>query len=270
MMTKRSIKTLAARKAELTEELLEINAEIAERAGETDEPKTPAKAVSAKAPAKSGGESSGKFGGRKAISMPWAPPYATAAELRSFIADGSSGSENELALAIETASRSVDRICNRQFGSLDALESRQFSARYDTYRRRWIIDTDDFANTDAMSVEVVGPQYDSLIEGWLPAPVNAVATGGVWTQVVIDSDSAMMPTADEGGIRITTTWGWPEVPAAVKLATMIQASRLFARRHAPFGILGSPETGRELRLLERLDADLMTSVRAFVRMWGAV
>lgn len=56
-MTKRSIKTLAARKAELAEELREINAEIASRAGETDEPRTteekPANAAPAKkAPAK--------------------------------------------------------------------------------------------------------------------------------------------------------------------------------------------------------------------------
>ena len=58
-MTKRSIKTLAERKAELTEELREIDAEIAARAGETDEPKPPAKAAPAKAAAKSVGGSSG-------------------------------------------------------------------------------------------------------------------------------------------------------------------------------------------------------------------
>jgi hypothetical protein len=55
--------------------------------------------------------------------MPWAPPYATTAELRSFIADGTTGSENELSLAIETASRSVDRATNRQFGKVDEVES---------------------------------------------------------------------------------------------------------------------------------------------------
>jgi hypothetical protein len=71
-------------------------------------------------------------------------------------------------------------------------------------------------------------------------------------------------------VRVTGLFGWAAIPDAIKLATMIQASRLFARRHAPFGILGSPETGGELRLLERLDADLMTSVRPYVRMWGAV
>jgi hypothetical protein len=201
--------------------------------------------------------------------MPWAPPYATAAELAHFMGDAVATDDAELTLAVETASRSVDRICNRQFGSLDAPESRQFTAHYDAYRHRWIIDVDDFATTDAMTVETVGPQYDSAVEQWLPAPVNAVAAGGVWTQVVIDSASPAVPTAAEGGVRVTATWGWPEVPAAVKMATLIQASRLFARRHAPFGIAGNPEVG-QLRLLERLDVDLVTSVRPFARVWGAV
>jgi hypothetical protein len=54
-----------------------------------------------------------------------------------------------------------------------------------------------------------------------------------------------------------------------KLATLIQASRLFARRHAPFGVAGNPEVG-QLRLLERLDPDVAISVRPFARVWGAV
>jgi hypothetical protein len=201
--------------------------------------------------------------------MGWAPPYATAAELAHFMGDAVATDDAELTLAIETASRSVDRITGRQFGSLDAPESRQYSARYDTYRRRWIIDTDDFATTDAMAVETIGSQYDSLIESWLPAPVNAVVDGKVWTQLVIDSGSAVVPTAAEGGVRVTATWGWPQVPQTIKLATLIQASRLFARRHAPFGVAGNPEVG-QLRLLERLDPDVAISVRPFARVWGAV
>ena len=129
--------------------------------------------------------------------------------------------------------------------------------------------TDDFATTDGLAVESVGPQYDSLVEQWLPAPVNAVASGGVWTQVVIDSGNAIVPTAAEGGVRVTATWGWPTVPPTIKLATLIQASRLFARRHSPFGIAGNPEVG-QLRLLQRLDADVAISIRPFARVWGAV
>ena len=48
--------------------------------------------------------------------MAWAPAYASVAELRSFIQDGGTSNTAELTLAIETASRSVDKACNRQFG----------------------------------------------------------------------------------------------------------------------------------------------------------
>ncbi|MDA4085076.1 hypothetical protein MHAS44199_05265 [Mycolicibacterium hassiacum DSM 44199] len=175
----------------------------------------------------------------------------------------------ELTLAIGTASRSVDRITGRQFGLLDAPESRRFSARYDSYRRHWVIDTDDFATTDGVTVETSTPGGLTPITAYLPTPVNAVVNGGVWTQVVIDSGSAIVPTAAEGGVRVTARWGWPAIPPTIKLATLIQASRLFARRHAPFGVAGNPEVG-QLRLLERLDPDVAISVRPFARVWGAV
>lgn len=201
--------------------------------------------------------------------MGWAPPYATAAELAHFMGDAVATDDAELTLAIESASRSVDRITGWQFGSLDAPESRLFTARYDTYRRRWVIDVDDFATTDAMTVETVSPQYDQPLLAWLPAPVNAVVADGVWTQLVIDSGSPVVLTAAEHGVRVTATWGWPDVPPTIKLATLIQASRLFARRHAPFGVAGNPEVG-QLRLLERLDPDVAIRVRPFARIWGAV
>jgi hypothetical protein len=183
--------------------------------------------------------------------------------------DAAATDDAELTLAIETASRSVDRITGRQFGSLDATESRQYTARYDAYRRRWVIDTDDFASTEGLTVETSTPGGLTPITAYLPTPVNAVANGGVWTGLVIDSGSAMVPNPTENGVRITAKWGWPAVPATIKLATLIQASRLFARRHAPFGVTGNPEVG-QLRLLERLDPDVAISVRPFARVWGAV
>jgi hypothetical protein len=202
--------------------------------------------------------------------MPWAPAYCSPEELAHYIEEASVGGDTaELTLAVETASRSVDRACNRQFGSLDEPQPRYYTAVYERDRRRWVIPTDDFATTQGLTVEVVGPQYDALITDYLPAPVNAVVNGSVWTNLVIGSGAPTVPNASENGVRITAKWGWTEVPAAVKLATLIQASRLFARRAAPFGLAGNPEVG-QVRLLDRLDVDLVTSVRPYQRQWGAV
>ena len=54
----------------------------------------------------------------------------------------------------------------------------------------------------------------------------------------------------------TTAVQFSPVPASVKLATEMQASRWAKRRDAPFGVAGSPELGSELRLLPKLDPDV--------------
>lgn len=200
--------------------------------------------------------------------MGWQPAYCTAAELAHYAGEATV-SDPEMTLAAETASRSVDRACGRQFGSLDEPVARYYTAQYDGLRRVWVIPTDDFATTDGLIVEAVGPQYDTALTGYLPAPVNAVVDGKVWTSLVVGSNASVAPNASENGVRITAKWGWPSVPPAIKMATLIQASRLYARKSAPFGIAGNLDVG-EMRLLERLDVDLLTSVRPYVRVWGAV
>jgi len=46
------------------------------------------------------------------------------------------------------------------------------------------------------------------------------------------------------------------VPAAVKLACELQATRLFKRKDAAFGVLGAPDFGTFVRLNARLDPDV--------------
>lgn len=200
--------------------------------------------------------------------MSWAPPYATATELTHFIGEASVGAnEAQMTLAIETASRSVDRITGRQFGTLDAPESRWYQPTYDRQRRRWIVDIDDLMTADGLVVE----SGDGLsvsgapLAGYVPMPINAIANSRPWTQLVFTSGLSVPSGAH---VRITAQWGWTEVPPTIKLATLLQASRLYARKHAPFGVAGNQDVG-ELRLLERLDADVAVSVRPFVRVWGA-
>lgn len=50
--------------------------------------------------------------------------------------------------------------------------------------------------------------------------------------------------------------GEAAVPEAVVNACLLQASRYWSRRSAPFGVAGSPELGNELRLLNKLDPDV--------------
>jgi hypothetical protein len=205
--------------------------------------------------------------------MSWAPAYCEADELRSFMGDASGGDDAELTLAIETASRTVDRACNRQFGLVAAPEARLYTATFDVtanrLARRWVIEIDDLMTAVGLVVETEPDGVFTAVTDFLPAPVNAVVNGRPWTKIIVNPSSSVTPNNREHGVRVTGRFGWTTVPDTVKLATMIQAARLFARRHAPFGVAGNPEVG-QLRLLERLDVDVAVSVQPYRRVWGAV
>lgn len=76
-----------------------------------------------------------------------------------------------------------------------------------------------------------------------------------------DQDTLLQLALDAATAAIDTACGTTDsqfnpVPGPVELACLIQASRWFKRKDAPFGIAGSPELGSELRLLSKLDPDV--------------
>lgn len=75
-------------------------------------------------------------------------------------------------------------------------------------------------------------------------------------------------------MKVTARYGWTEVPQAIKLGTMIQASRLYARRETLFGPLSLKQVDdveyRWKGLPEGLDGDVAAAVAPFVKWWGAV
>lgn len=198
--------------------------------------------------------------------MPWAPDYATAAELRDYLHIGDLDDDTQLALAIDAASRAVDRACNRQFGSVTPVQARKYTAEWDRRRCRWVISVDDLMDATGLTVTVeAGAVTPTVLQ-----PVNAPQTGRPWTRLVVDPDSAVKPTGrEEDEVTVTALWGWTVVPDTIKQATLLQASRIFTRRNAPFGVAGSPEMGSELRLLAKVDPDVEVAVRPYVRWWAA-
>jgi hypothetical protein len=100
-------------------------------------------------------------------------------------------------------------------------------------------------------------------------PVNSAKVGRPWTSLVLDEESITQPTGEADEMTVTALWGWSAVPSAIKQATLLQTNRLFVRRNAPFGVAGSPEMGSELRLLEKVDADVAVVLGPYVRWWSA-
>ncbi len=159
----------------------------------------------------------------------------------------------EIQQAITAASRAIDDATGRQFGLCTAPEERYYAPVWSDRHACWMAPIDDLST-------VVGSILDGVLvtTGGL-YPRNAVSKGDVWTRLAVAS-------GDEQAI--TAQWGWPSIPVPISMACKLQASRFIARRLAPFGVAGSPESGTEMRLLARIDPDVAVTINPYMR-WRA-
>lgn len=188
--------------------------------------------------------------------MPWAPDYATSADLKAYLAISDSDDDAQIALAISAASRAVDKLAGRQFGQVATEETRSYIGTWDRRPGVYVFDIDDLADVANLTV-LAGTDE---ITDYSLHPLNALAKGGVYEQLL---------TAQTAEVTVDGLWGWPSVPVSVKQATLLQATRFFKRRQSPFGIAGSPQDGSEMRLLERVDPDVAVMLRFYRRNWWA-
>jgi hypothetical protein len=69
----------------------------------------------------------------------------------------------------------------------------------------------------------------------------------------------------EALVRITGVYGWPSVPKAVQIASVIQASRIFKRYDSPLGVAGFGDFGA-VRVSRFLDPDVEQLVMPYKKM----
>lgn len=194
--------------------------------------------------------------------MTWAPDYCTTADLKAYLRVTDTVDDVQLALAVTTASRAIDKATGRQFGQLAAATQWEYTAFYDRRIKRWVVPIEDLDTTTGVVVSSLGTAVTDFEYG----PRQAVAKGKVWTHLVLGS--AVAASSDDGDVKVTAKWGWTAVPTSVKQACLLQASRFAARRDSPYGIAGSPTDGSEMRLLATVDPDVRVSLGPYVRAWG--
>lgn len=208
--------------------------------------------------------------------MPWAPDYVTLAELKSFLRITDAADDVELGFAITAASRAVDQHTNRQFGKAASAEVRYYGGVQDSYQGA-VYPCDDLMDTTGLVVRgwnSATKAYDRVFTYTVDfafAPTNNPAKSLPWEELYFNtshfSDSSPYP-GGFNGLQVTARWGWSAVPTSVKEATLLQAARIFTRRHSPYGVAGSPEMGNELRLLSKVDPDVAVILRPVKRVWA--
>jgi len=205
--------------------------------------------------------------------MAWSPTYSSGDDLAAWLNNADPVADAaELALAVETASRAVDRATGRQFGLVAAPEIRYYTAEYDRNLCRWIVDIDDVMTTVGLIV-ALDNDNDGITEATVTAyalgPINA--TNRPWTRIEVLPNAPVKPNGTRHGVKVTARWGWTAVPEAIKLATLTQASRFYARRESLSGPLQSKKVDDVSYSwgATELDDDVATAVAPYRRVWAA-
>lgn len=165
---------------------------------------------------------------------------------------------------LKAASRNVEKYCGRRFWVDDSASDRSFNPASRLYGEKLFID-------DAASISSVSFGNDS--DGWTVVdaadyelgPENALARS--WAIESVEHLDGWTFTSARDRVKVSAVWGWPEVPDDVVEATLILASRYYARKDSKEGVLGNSEWGTVR--LSRTDPDVAGLLRAFV-LHGAV
>jgi hypothetical protein len=197
--------------------------------------------------------------------------YATLAELKAFVSIPVLDvvDDTALQLALDAATTQVENWADRVFTADATVTTRDYMVT-DTAT----LDVDPLSTLTGLVVATDDNGDGTFETTWAASdyrvePTNAGAAGVPWDRIVALGTRWFPKNTVRPTVRVTAEFGWPGgvVPQAVKLATLIQASRLFKRKDAPFGVAGSVEFGSEMRLLNELDRDAQNLLRPFRRNW---
>lgn len=202
--------------------------------------------------------------------MTWEPDYVTRAEFKHFarIDDADTQDDPEIDVAISMSCRAVDKQAGRQFGKVALAEAREYTAYFSRSRGFWMVETEDVQDVTGLTVTfdtAADGTFSTVIATGLvfPWPRNAAAKGRPYERLAFRSAAVL--DARQFGVRVSAIWGWTTCPTPIKGAVNMQVNRMHARRDAPFGVVGSPEQGSELRLLAKLDPDVVVAVERYKR-----
>lgn len=204
--------------------------------------------------------------------MAWQPDYCTSSDLLEFCKateDGnipSSGQSARAAMAVTAASRSIDQSTNRQFGKVNAPETRHYTAKFDHTIRRWTVRIDDLHSSLSLEVRAVSDSFDEELTDYRMFPFNSEPEGRPYTDIWLNQYGTVPISREDGLIQVTGNFGWASVPVAIKNATLIQANRWINRQDSPYGVFGIDSL--QGRIFYKVDADVESIIRPYRRVWA--
>jgi hypothetical protein len=167
---------------------------------------------------------------------------------------------------IESASRAIDRYCDRYFGQT-GTEAAPVQKLYRA--RSGMVLIDDLVTLTDVEVEYAGfaETFNTLGPNSVIAqPVNAATMTPAHPYTVLTAKPSTVLPPMPGWVRVSGVWGWPSVPQQVRDACVLQSVRLFKSRDVPLGVMGGTDMMGAIRLPGGLHPDARILCEPFRRM----
>ena len=188
--------------------------------------------------------------------------YATLAEVKSSLNITDDVDDVMIELAIESASREIDQVCERIF--YQATGTRVFVPR-DSY----VVEIDDLRSLTTLKTssgadgvfDITWQSDDYQLE-----PLNGIVGGIVSPTTHIRAIDDYLFTIDggEATVQVTGNWGWDVIPTAIRQATVILSSRIFRRNDSPLGVMGFGDMG--VVRVSRIDPDIDSLISPYKKI----
>lgn len=186
--------------------------------------------------------------------------YATMTELKARLDISDSTDDDMLDNALAAVSRWIELYCGRRFDQ--ATETRYYTAEDGDLLR-----VDDLVSVTTLTTDEDGDRtYETT---WSATdydlePYNAALENRPYTTLAVSpSGSYSFPTGAKS-TKLVGVFGWPSTPGPVKEACLLLTARLFKRKDAIFGALGSIETG--MIRIANLDPDVQTLLAPYRKL----
>lgn len=162
----------------------------------------------------------------------------------------------KLEAVITAVSRQIDKRCGREFyqtGTHSSPETRYYS-RIDWWRTY----TDDLVEVVELATDDGADRTFSTV--WTTAdyelaPRNAASRGRPFTWLQTTPLGSNRFPYWQDSVRVKGVFGWGSIPPEVQQACLMQATRIYKRKDAVFGVMGSSALG-EITLMVKLDPDV--------------
>lgn len=189
--------------------------------------------------------------------------YTTLIMVKSRLDKALDKSDADIMQMIEASSRKIDGYTNRRYYQTT-------EARYFTPECSSDLDIDDVVTITALATDDLQDRtYSTAWSGtdYELEPYNAASAGYPYTRLVIAPNGRYGFPVARRTVKVTATWGWPEIPAGIAEAATLMTIRLFGRVKAPYGLVGGGDLGQQT-LMPTIDPDIKALLEPFRRFLG--